>query len=239
MWIERCIESIAGWARHAGFHHRLIGDELFDYLGADFRGLVAVDPVVASDLARLEALRHALGDYDTVVWCDADFIVFDPTRFVLPDEPFCVGREIWVEEHPQRQGRLRAFKQVHNALLMFRRGNPFLGYYIYCCRRILARYPEPAVAQTLGPKLLSALHNVAALPVMETAAVLPPRVRTDVLNGGGPALSLLRARSAETPAGVNLCRSYEFRDGVHTGSIQCTIDLLLRSADPFCWKDDD
>ncbi|WP_405228134.1 hypothetical protein [Lentisalinibacter sediminis] len=195
------------WAGAAGYVYRYIGDELFDPVPDHLRERLRGQPVVASDLARLIALRAALDEgFEAVVWCDADFLVFDPERLALPAESYAVGREVWIEE--RGAGRTpRARVKVHNAFLLFRRGNPFLDFVIDAVLRLLAAHPSPYPPQFAGPKLLTALQNIVGFPVAERAGMLSPPVIRDLAAGGGPCLELFRARSPEPVAGANLCAS--------------------------------
>jgi len=206
-WLARCLASVEDWAGAAGYGYRFLGDELFDPIPEHLRERLRGQPVVASDLARLLALRAALEEgFEAAVWCDADFLVFDPERLALPAESYAVGREVWVED--RGAGRMpRARVKVHNAFLLFRRGNPFLDFAIDAVLRLLAAHPGPYSPQFAGPKLLTALHNIVGFPVAERAGMLSPPVIRDLAAGGGPCLELFRERSPEPVAGANLCAS--------------------------------
>jgi hypothetical protein len=204
-WFEECLASVRRWARGQGFDYRFLDDALFAPLPEDIRRATRAQPVVASDLARLLVMQQALSDgYDTAVWLDADMLIVDPRRLLLPREAYAVGREVWVQPH----GRgYRAWVKVHNAFLMFRAGNALLPFYIDSAARLVRRHRGSMVPQLLGPKLLTALHNVVGFPVAEEAAMLSPAVQDDLLAGGGAALSLFQRRSRVAPAAVNLCAS--------------------------------
>ena len=204
-WLTPCLESVHAWAERQGFDYRFIDDAIFDLLPDDLRGKTSDQPVIASDVARLLALRAALAEgYEAAVWCDADFLVFEPERLTLPDEPYALGREVWVQADGRR---LRSYVKVHNALLLFRRGNAFLDFYLDTAQRLVRAHRGPMVPQFVGPKLLTALHNVVGCPVVEQAAMLSPEVAHDVLEGSGPALRLFMQNSRASPAAANLCAS--------------------------------
>jgi len=213
-WLDGCRASVAAWAARRGYDYRWLDDTLFDVLPRQLRDRLAGVPVVASDLARLEVLAAALEEgYDTVLWWDADTLIFAPERLVLPDSAYAVGREVWLQP---LTGPPRAYVKVHNALLMFRRGNPFLSFYRHAAARILLAHEGPMVPQLVGPKLLTALHNLMGLPVLEGAAVLSPRLLralTDdstapaAVRDRGRVLGLFRRRSPEAPTAFNLCGS--------------------------------
>ncbi|MBS37104.1 MAG: hypothetical protein CMO26_14420 [Thiotrichales bacterium] len=136
----------------------LSADELFDVLSDTLASKLDGSPVIASDLARLLVCRHALEQgYDTVIWCDADFLIFHPATLTVPEQAYGVGREVWVDIV---KGRPKAFVKVHNAFMYFRVGNPFLDFYAHAAECILVRHDGPTVTQLVGLKLLTALHNI-------------------------------------------------------------------------------
>jgi len=225
-WLRRCLDSVANWAEASGYGYRFLGDELFASLAPDLLDKIGEQRVIASDLARLDALRRGLAEgYDCVVWCDADFLIFDAARFVLPRDEFALGREVWLQ--PDERNRPRAFVKVHNAMLMFRRGNSFLDFYRDTAERLLRQNQGGMPPQFVGPKLLTALHNIAALPVMETAAMLSPMTIRDRIAGQGEALRLFRQRSAVPAAGANLSSSLTRREKISDADMNRLIDLLL------------
>ena len=81
--------------------------------------------------------------------------------------------------------------------------------------------------QFVGPKLLTALHNIAHFPVIESAAMLSPLVLKDLLAGGGESLDLLLQKSAVTPAGANLGSSLTESEGFTGSEMQTLIRQLL------------
>lgn len=214
------------WAERQGYAYRWLDDALFDALAPELRSRLAAAPVVASDLARLEVLAAALDEgFDTVVWWDADTLIFEPERLRLPDAPYAVGREVWLQP---LTGPPRAYVKVHNALLMFRRGNPFLNFYRHAAERVLRAHDGPMVPQLVGPKLLTALHNLMRLPVLESAAVLSPRLFAALMaQNAAPAavkdrarvLALFHRRSPEPPAAFNLCASSVQRGELDDGAL--------------------
>lgn len=224
-WLQECIDSVAGWARLNRYQHRFIGDEVFDLVAAKLLHKAGPQTVIATDLARLRALQQGLTEgFDRVVWCDTDFLIFRPRDFVLPAADFAFGREIWVQTDDK--DRLRAYPKLHNALLMFQRGNSCLGFYLDTAERLLKLNQGGMPPQFIGPKLLTALHNIACFPVMENAAMLSPLVMRDMLNGGGAALQLFLQKSPVVPAGVNLSSSLTAAEGFTETEMQTLIRHL-------------
>ena len=225
-WLRRCLDSVADWARLNRYEYRYLGDELFAPLDPELLEKTRTQRVIASDLGRLVSLQRGLAEgFERVVWCDADFLIFDPSRFVLPDSEFALGREVWVQ-HDKRQ-RLRAYVKVHNALLMFRRDNHFLDFYHASAERLLRLNQGTMPPQFIGPKLLTALHNIVQCPVMESAAMLSPLVLRDRIAGQGEALRLFLQESTVAPAGANLSSSLTQSGGLSDNDMNQLIDLLL------------
>ena len=205
-WIQACLDSVHGWADTNGFDYRFIGDELFDSISELLMQKTAQQRVIATDLARLHALQAGLrSDYQTVIWCDADFLIFNPIKFILPDVAYALGREVWIQN--DSKNKLRAYRKVHNAFMMFRKGNTFLDFYAESAERLLSKNTGRMPPQFIGPKLLTALHNIVICPVMETAGMLSPMVIKDIIRCQGYALDLFRKNSPTLICAANLSSS--------------------------------
>ncbi len=225
-WIQQCLESVKAWSEGNGYQYQFMGDELFDGIEHGLMRHIAQQSVIASDLARLLVIQEMLqAGYQRVVWLDADFLIFDPAKFLLPSGECAVGREVWVQK--DKHGKLKAYKKVHNALLMFKTGNSLLDFYTDTAKRLLIQNTGSMPPQFIGPKLLTAIHNVAMLPVMETAAMLSPMVIHDLLQGHGAALKLFRQHSTALPAGANLCTSSCDRSEVSGEEMELLINILV------------
>ncbi|MGD8839026.1 MAG: hypothetical protein PVI70_05475, partial [Gammaproteobacteria bacterium] len=214
------------WARAGGFEYRFLGDEIFESIDPPLRDRLGERTAIASDLARLRLLQRGLAEgYRRVVWCDADFLVFRPRELRLPETDFGLGREVWVQ--PDDNGSPKSYFRVHNAMLAFARDNVFLDFYADTAERLLRLNEGGMPPQFVGPKLLSALHNIAHFPVIERAAMLSPMVIRDLLAGGGEALALLVEKSPESPAGANLCSSLTAGEGLGEAEMNRLIDHLI------------
>ena len=128
-WLTTCITSVKHWAEHNNYDYQFLNDELFDYVPWALVEKPRTKPIIATDLARIKALQAYLAQgFETVIWCDADFLIFDPARFVIPDEEYALGREVWVQADRSISGKLTVRVKVHNAFLMFRAANAFLDF---------------------------------------------------------------------------------------------------------------
>jgi len=224
-WLQECIDSTQSWAADNGFDYQWLGDEIFDSLDSELIEKTQSQKVIASDLARLKAMQKALAKgYQRVVWCDADFLIFNAQQFILPDSSFALGREVWVQE--DKNLKLRAYTKVHNAFMVFCRGNHFLDYYTASAEQLLRANQGRMPPQFIGPKLLTALHNMVSCPVMETAGMLSPLVVRDILKGDGKALQLFKQKSTHFPAGANLCSSVTASEGFNDMEMLCLIEKL-------------
>jgi hypothetical protein len=225
-WLQPCLDSVANWAQVKGYDYRFVDDQIFDLLEPGLADKLRGQPVIASDLARLKSLQQGLAEgYACVIWCDADFLIFKAHEFVLPEVDFALGREVWVQ--PGEQEKLRAYVKVHNAFMMFRQGNHFLDFYTDTAARLLRLNQGRMSPQFIGPKLLTALHNIAFCPVMETAGMLSPAVMRDLLTGAGEALDLFHRKSPVDLAGANLSSSLTEREGLTETHMNSLIQLLL------------
>ena len=227
-WIQTCLDSVKNWAEINNFDYKLIGDELFDYVSDSILRKTKSQLVIATDLARLKAIKSYLAEgYDIVVWCDADFVIFNPNEFKLPDENYVVGREIWIQYANDNPKKLTAYVKVHNAFMMYREGNSFLEFYVDTAERLLISNKGSMSPQFIGPKLLTAINNIAQCPVIETAGMLSPLVVKDIANDGGLALELFQKKSSLPIAAANLCGSMYEKGDVSEYDIDQCIDRLL------------
>jgi len=214
-WYERCTRSVRDWASEQAFDYRWMGDELFERLPTALAQKFADQRVVASDLARLIVLQEALAEgFERALWLDADVLVVDPAGFELATGAALFGREVWVQRSGPG-GKLKTYRKIHNAFMAFSRAEPVLPFYRMSAERILSRYDAAAgsmVAQLIGPKLITLLHNAIGFDVQEDAGVLSPSVALALLQGGGSALDRFRDSSPIVPRAFNLCGS-SVRDG--------------------------
>ena len=225
-WLQACLSSVQDWAAANRFDYRFLGDELFDLLDGQIIQRTQGQVVIATDLARLLHIQKALEQgYQCVIWLDADFLVFNPTEFKPVDMPYALGREVWVQLN--NKGRLQAYIRVHNAFLMFRLDNPFLAFYLDTAQRLLVQNMGSMPPQFIGPKLLSALHNICQCPVQETAAMLSPLTIKGMLNDDPDVIDLFCRRSLQMPVAANLCISSVSRGDISSQEMQLVIDGLL------------
>jgi hypothetical protein len=231
-WLHDCTESVKYWAALNHYDYKFIGDELFDYVSSRVLKKTKSQRVIATDLARLIALQKSLNDgYERVIWCDADFLIFSPENFDLPDEPYAIGREVWIQSDDGFK-RITAYIKVHNAFLMFKSINPFLEFYIDSAERLVLNNNGSVPPQFIGPKLLTAIHNIVQCPVLESAGMLSPLVIKDIAAGGGRALDLFNEKSSNPIYAANLCNSL-YESGAYSANTLEKCINALKADQPF------
>jgi hypothetical protein len=213
-WIGRCVDSVRAWSEANGHDYRFLGDEIFDVLPTDYRRKLMGRLPIQADLARLILIRIALneGGYRRAVWFDADTLIFNPTALSVDigEETCAFGREIWIA--PDKTGKPKAWRNVHNAVCVFGKGDPVLPFLIATTQRIIARAdPDKIAPQMVGPKLLSALDGPYGFQLLDTVGAFSPEVLADIADGDGPFLAKLRAETRRLglrpPVAANLCAS--------------------------------
>ncbi len=210
-WMQSCLASVRRWAQAQGHDYRFIGDEIFELVPDWYRQKVGNKLPVATDYARLVLLKQALAEenYQQVLWLDADLLVLDQTMQFDFAGTCAFGQEVWVQE---RDGKLQARRNIHNAVMVFRRHCPVLPFLLHCVQSLMRRVDPAHIApQLVGPKLLQALHPLCDFALLPQVGALSPAVVADLGRrggaGDGQALQLLLKNSALLPQAVNLCAS--------------------------------
>ena len=208
-WIATCMDRVRRWCVTKSFDYRFMDDQFFDLLPADYRKKADGRLPILSDLARLIMARNLFQEgYEKTIWIDADVLIFDLESFdIAIERGFCFCREIWVQPSPN--GGIRVFRNVHNAVCIFVKGNSFLEFYIDACQHIVGKIDKDKamVNQIVGPKLLSALHNMIGYTLIKNVGMLSPLVLKDIDKAGGAALDLLVHEIPAPMQAANLCSS--------------------------------
>jgi hypothetical protein len=207
-WMQRCMQSVREWAASRGYAYNFVDDRLFEFLPASIRSNPNMPLLPKTDMARLGLLEEQLKHFECAIWLDADVLIFDATTFVMPDAcgaMFC--HEIWtsLDEH----GALFHRRGINNALMMFERGNPLLGFLRYASLE-LYQHGDPArmSSTALGTALLSKLGDVLPLRLHTQVACLSPLLLAAAYYGDRP--EWLRAHAVKHGhrfCAANLCRS--------------------------------
>ena len=228
-FLSQATDSVKQWALAQGFGYEFIDDQLFDRLTPELYGKCTQQLVVATDLARLVVLQELLASgAQRVVWCDADTLIFAPDQIELPISGAAFGRESWLQ---YEQGTLRIRRKIHNAFMVFCAGDPVLDFYAFAAEKILRRHVSsdsaPMVAQLIGPKFLTMLHNVVDFAVLEGAQVLSPPLVLAILEQDEQLLKRYRAQCVQPAYALNLCASEVARCSVTTDQLERVMVSLL------------
>ncbi len=226
-FLERCLASVREWTENAGFDYQFLGDELFQFLAPQVLDKTRGRVLIATDIARLQWLQHLLAQgYERVVWLDADVLIFAPDALQLPEQSFAVGRETWVQAGPKGPVLHR---KVHNAFLQAAAGDSALPFYLQSAQHLVLANTGGMPDQFVGPKLLTALHNVVQFPVCELVNMLPPSVALDRLGKGGPYLTRYHQAYTQAPAALNLCSSAVASGELSEAQMNRLVSLLLET----------
>lgn len=228
-WLQLCIDSVKEWAAFHEFEYAFLDDELFNYISQAILDKTKQQKVIATDIARLRLIQRYLNEgYDTVVWCDADFVIFNAEKFILNEDAYALGREVWVQEDAKNPGKLSAHVKVHNAFMLYRKDNSFLDFYIETAEKLILQNQGSMPPQFVGPKLLTALHNIAQCPVQESAGMLSPLVIKDIASGAGEALELFKHKSKYPIHAANVCNSLFAKDEYSAKQLDQCLNVLFK-----------
>ena len=178
------MRSVQDWSHDKEYHYRFLDDSFFAIVDSKLRKKLADHPnhlVLLSDIARLQWIDRWLGEgYEQVLWLDADFLIVDAEHFDpiaelhRQGEGYLLGRECWFDE--DKHGTARVWRNVHNAMMVYSgRGKVFLDFYLNSASQLLHKQRGNHIpAQFVGPKLLTALHNIIQCPLYDQAGALSP-----------------------------------------------------------------
>ena len=161
-----------------------------------------------TDLGRLILIREEfVNGADRVIWLDADVLIFNANNLTFDENvDYAFGREYWVQ-FDKDGSSLKLYRNVHNAICLFKTSNSFLEFYIDACKRIISGASGTVPNQVVGTKFLTALHNIIGFNLIESVGMTSPLVLRDIVAGNGPALNRLLAVTKMPLGAVNLCSS--------------------------------
>jgi hypothetical protein len=235
-WIERCIETVRRWALGAGFEHRLLGDEIFASVPSWFSSKLGGSLVAMSDLARIQAILESFstGDWNTVIWVDADVLIFAPEVPSVPESPTVqLVRELWIEGCADDSYRLE--QKVNNSVMVCARGDGELRALLAETLDAIRRVPRPDKLAA-GTRMLTRRQAGRPLPLLHCVGCFSPPVLRDLGGGGGPALALLLDACDRPLVAANLCASLAVDEGaegeVSRAELERSVDVLLGPDNP-------
>ncbi len=230
-WLSVSLDSVVQWAAQRDADYQFVEYAAFSLLPDWYAMKFAGRGPLLSDLARLKLVEQAFhAGYESVIWADADLLVFNPNSLELPSpRDSLFGVETWVDQ--AGSSRIRTWRNIHNAFMGFNRNSVVLPYLIYTIESIASRIdPDSVAPQTFGPKLLTALNSISGFETTDRVGAFSAPVLANLVNGGGPFIDRLVQTQPATPAAANLCASLAL-----TNSVMDTICemLISRHADFF------
>lgn len=228
-WVRCCLASVEAWARARDHPYIFIDDALFARVPGWYRAKVDDAVLPMSDLARLLVLCEFSTEYPSVAWLDADVLVFDPSRFCLPEVAYAVCPERWVFRN--KAGDLGAVEQVNNSAMLFARENPFLAFYIEATESTVRAAEEPVASHLAGTDLLTRLDRVVPLAKLDGVGMISPALARDLAAGRDEAPRFYAEGLARPVQAANLCHSFTVRadpgQRLTAATIEAAIDRLL------------
>jgi hypothetical protein len=227
LWQSQCLSSVREWCAQQGYRYQFLGDELFDRVPNALRNKLAGRTPIIADLARLSLLRDYLeSEGGTALWLDADTLVVDASWAPNTEASVCFGEEYWLDT--DSRGRLKVFKQPHNAFMLFAANNTVLPFLHQVAHSIIERADSAAISpQMIGPKLLKALHSLADFPLCPEAGALSPMLASELVHGCGPAIDAVRKSHRPKTCLWNLCGSLAGEERHESNLLALTHDLSL------------
>ena len=216
-WLDRCRETVRGWAAAIGADYEFIDDSLFDSVPGWYFETAKNSLTVVTDLARLVVARKYLAaGYERAVWVDADMVVFAPEHLLLPDDwPFVFCHEVWVHLDG---GKTMVFTpKTNNALCAFSASDTqFLDHYIDACEIVIRGCEQPLQGAEVGTAWLTAMQRIMKFPVLRNIAALSPLLMQEIAQGGDRLTAHFVTRAGGVMGAANLCASFNGRttDGV-------------------------
>jgi len=207
-WIGLCLDSVHAWALRNGYSYIFLGDELFDPVPRWYRDRCGAQILPVTDLARLlHAARYLREGWDRVIWVDADVLVFVPERFAVDDRwSYALCHEAVVYRDDVNGHRIVA--GVNNSVSLYRRANPFLGFYINACQSIVTNAHGPLEPLVVGTSFLTGLRRLVPFPLLATVGLFNEPVLDDLATGRSAFLRLLAGARPGPFYAANLCRSH-------------------------------
>jgi hypothetical protein len=172
-WVIRCQESVKGYASQQNWKYKYSGDEFFNWAPSWAKEVAKTNMYALSDVCRLEWMKHALTDWDTVIWADIDILVIDPNRIVVsPIHPYGFSYELCFTSEGWRHG-------YNNAFMFFRRNSDMLNVYLERCYELLRKNNGIDIAKrtVIGPDLLRTLdvpesHIIQGLNILNYGDII-------------------------------------------------------------------
>lgn len=206
-WITRCMDSVRQWALSQGWDYLVLDDRFLDLPPGWVRERCGRNLYAMTDVARLIWAKDVLsGDYERVIWVDADVVVFDPSglaRHVDAVHEHGFARELFLRVTGKRTDPQWG---INNALMVFDRHAPMLADYLRICLERLEGYRDGEVPRTaMGPTLLQQLDAAGRLHRIDGVGLFTPAMLEPFAAGRDALMRLYLSHCPVQPTAANLC----------------------------------
>jgi hypothetical protein len=207
LWLSLCMDSVKHWTASRNYSYVFIDDSFFDYAPAWFHEATNSQRHLISDYARLELAAIYLNqEWDTVIWVDADVFICNINSFEIDNRyDFVLCRELWMTK---RNGSVTFSDRINNSIMMFRKGNHFLSFYIDACKKIVMAKKQSCRHTEIGTNFLSGIP--CKPPLLQTVACLSPFLLSAFACNRDDFISHYCNEFSEPIHAINLCLT--FRD---------------------------
>jgi hypothetical protein len=206
-WITRCMDSVRQWAMSQGWDYLALDNRFLDLPPGWVRERCGSNLYAVTDVARLMWAQDVLsGDYQRVIWVDADVVVFDAgglARHVSAVHEHGFARELFLHVSGRRTDPRWG---INNALMVFDRHAPVLADYLRICLAGLEDYRDGEVPRTaMGPALLQQMDAAGRLHRIEGVGLFTPAMLGPFAAGRDALMRLYLSHCPVPPAAANLC----------------------------------
>ena len=109
----------------------------------------------------------------TVLWLDADTLIVDASWAPNTDASVCFGEEYWLDR--DRRGRLKAFKQPHNAFMLFSQGNAVLPFLHQVAYSIIERADPSAISTNDRTEAIESVALISSIFALSPSGCVEPQ----------------------------------------------------------------
>lgn len=206
-WITCCMDSVRQWAMSQGWDYLVLDDRFLDLPPGWVRERCGSNLYAVTDVARLIWAQDVLsGDYQRVIWVDADVLVFDSgglARHVDAVHEHGFARELFLRVAGNRTDPQWG---LNNAVMVFDRHAPVLADYLQMCLARLEGCRDGEVPRTaMGPTLLQQLDAAGHLHRIEAVGLFTPAMLEPFAAGRDALMRKYLSHCPVPPAAANLC----------------------------------
>ena len=206
-WLGRCMNSVAEWAKQAGWQYQFQGDAFFDLAPEWVHKRCTGNIYALTDVCRLQWLLEQLdAGYERVIWADADVLIFAPEQLDITSvNNHAFAHELFV--HLESNGDITPVAGINNALMIFERSQTILDRYLKLSLSSLQNQPPGPVPRTaLGPALLKELNTKDnPLKTINGVGLFTLAIMQELASSPGPLIRELILNSPKPPGAANLC----------------------------------